>query len=52
MLKAEGFTPEIVVAPNGFYRVSAMMCSDLNTAISKKDSIAQKIPGNLDFKKK
>ena len=36
MLKEEGFTPEIVAAPNGFYRVSAMMCSDLNTAKSKK----------------
>ena len=26
MLKSEGFMPEIVIAPNGFYRVSAMVC--------------------------
>jgi nucleoid DNA-binding protein len=45
MLKEEGFNPEIVAAPNGFYRVSAMMCSDLNTALNKKDSIAKKFPG-------
>ena len=44
MLKEEGFTPEIVAAPNGFYRVCAMMCSDLNTALSKKDSISKKFP--------
>jgi nucleoid DNA-binding protein len=45
MLKEEGFTPEIVSAANGFYRVSAMMCKDLNTALSKKDSISNKFPG-------
>ena len=52
MLKTEGFTPEIVAAPNGFYRVSAMMCNDLNAAISKKDSIAKKFPGTWISKKK
>ena len=52
ILKAEGFTPEIVAAPNGFYRVSAMMCSDLNTALSKKDSIAKKLPGTWVSKKR
>jgi nucleoid DNA-binding protein len=52
MLKAEGFTPEIVAAPNGFYRVSAMMCSDLNTALTKKDSIAKKFPGTWISKKR
>jgi nucleoid DNA-binding protein len=45
MLKAEGFSPEIVAAPNGFYRVSAMMCSDMNTAITNKESISKKFPG-------
>lgn len=45
MLKEEGFTPEIVTAPNGFYRVSAMMCNDIKIAVSKKDSIAKKFPG-------
>jgi nucleoid DNA-binding protein len=52
MLKAEGFIPEIVPAPNGFYRVSAMMCSDLNTALSQKDSISKKFPGTWVSRKK
>jgi nucleoid DNA-binding protein len=45
MLKEEGFTPEIVAAQNGFYRVSAMNCSDLNIAKVKRDSISKKYPG-------
>ncbi len=45
MLKADGFTPEIVEAPNGFYRVSAMVCNDLNTARVRKDSVSKKYPG-------
>jgi nucleoid DNA-binding protein len=45
MLKEEGFTPEISTAPNGFYRVCAMICKDKNTALAKKDSIAKKFPG-------
>jgi nucleoid DNA-binding protein len=45
MLKEEGFTPEVVPASNGFYRVSAMMCSDIKTALTKKDSISKKFPG-------
>jgi nucleoid DNA-binding protein len=44
-LKAEGFTPELVLAPNGFYRVCAIACNDMNTAITKKDSIAARFPG-------
>lgn len=43
-LKGDGFTPEIFSAPNGFYRVSAMSCSDQSTALSKKDSISKKYP--------
>ena len=50
-LKAEGFTPEVVVAPNGFYRVCAIACRDLNTAITKKDSIASRFPGAWISKK-
>jgi nucleoid DNA-binding protein len=46
MLIEEGFTPEIVTAPNGFFRVSAMACSDLATAEMKKDSIAKKFPAS------
>jgi nucleoid DNA-binding protein len=52
MLKAEGFTPEIVSAPNGFYRVSAMICSDMNAALAKKDSIAKRFPGTWISRKK
>jgi nucleoid DNA-binding protein len=44
MLKAEGYTPEIMAAPNGFYRVSAMKCSDVYTAITQKNSISKKFP--------
>ena len=52
ILKEEGFTPEIVVAPNGFFRVCAMACSDMNTAMTKKDSIAAKFPGAWISRKK
>ena len=51
-LKEEGFSPEIVTADNGFYRVSAMMCNDLNTADIKKDSIVKKFPGTWISRKK
>jgi hypothetical protein len=44
-LKAEGFNPEINQAPNGFFRVTAMTCSNIETAISTRDSIAKKFPG-------
>jgi nucleoid DNA-binding protein len=42
ILKEEGYSPEIVSAPNGFYRVCAMTCSDLNTAETKRDSISKR----------
>jgi nucleoid DNA-binding protein len=45
MLKEEGFFPQIVTADNGFYRVCAVICNDLNTADIKKDSIGKKFPG-------
>ena len=51
-LKAEGFTPEIVSATNGFYRVCAIMCKDVNSALSKKDSIAKKFPGSWVSRKR
>lgn len=44
-LKKDGFTPEIIPGPNGFFRVSAMICGDMGTALSKKDSISKKYPG-------
>ena len=46
MLRAEGFDPEIIRASNGFYRVSAMRCSDINTAVTRKDSVSKKFPGS------
>jgi hypothetical protein len=51
-LKSEGFNPEIVVASNGFFRVCAMACNDMNTALTKKDSISAKFPGVWISKKK
>jgi nucleoid DNA-binding protein len=44
MLKEEGFSPEIITTQSGFYRVSAIRCDDLHTALTKKDSIAKKFP--------
>jgi nucleoid DNA-binding protein/cell division protein FtsL len=52
LLQAEGFNPEIVRAKNGFYRVCAMACPDLNTAVSKKDSISKKFPSSWVSRKK
>jgi len=44
-LKKEGFNPEIISAANGFFRVSAMRCNDLETALSQKENIVGKHPG-------
>lgn len=45
ILRANGFDPEIIEASNGFYRVSAIKCRDLETAVFKKDSLIKKYPG-------
>jgi nucleoid DNA-binding protein len=45
VLEKDGFIPEIINAPNGFFRVSAMRCGDLDTAIGQKESITGKYPG-------
>lgn len=52
MLKEEGFSPEIVDTDNGFFRVCAITCSDLHTALTKKDSITDKFPGSWISRKK
>ncbi len=52
MLKEEGFSPEIVKAENGFYRVCAAICNDLSSADFKKDSISKKFPGTWVSRKK
>jgi nucleoid DNA-binding protein len=45
ILREDGFAPEIITAPNGFYRVSAMRCNGMEMAVSKKDSLTKKFPG-------
>jgi nucleoid DNA-binding protein len=44
-LADEGYNSELINGPNGFYRVSAMRCSDISEASVKKDSIGRKYPG-------
>lgn len=45
ILISEGYIPEIIPAPNGFFRVSAARCNDLNAAVSMKESLSKKYPG-------
>jgi hypothetical protein len=52
MLRNEGFSPEVVNAGNGFFRVCAVACNDLETAAGQKDSIAEKFPGSWISRKK
>jgi nucleoid DNA-binding protein len=44
-LVQEGFKPELLNGPNGFYRVSAMSCVNMVAALNKRDSITKKFPG-------
>ena len=44
-LSDQGYKPELINAPNGFFRVSAMSCPDLSEASIKKDSISKIFPG-------
>jgi nucleoid DNA-binding protein len=46
MLAKEGYTPEIIEGANGFFRVSAMRCTGIQAAESRKDSISEKFPGS------
>jgi nucleoid DNA-binding protein len=46
MLEREGFTPEIISASNGFFRVSAERCATLNEALGRKENISGKFPGS------
>jgi nucleoid DNA-binding protein len=43
-LQADGFKPEIVKAPNGYFRVYALKCQTMETALYRKDSISKKFP--------
>jgi nucleoid DNA-binding protein len=44
-LADEGYAPELVKGPNGFFRVSAIKCRTLSEATLKKDSIGRKYSG-------
>jgi nucleoid DNA-binding protein len=52
ILREEGYYPEIVAAPNGFFRVCAMTCSDVNTAEIKRDSISKRFKDTWISRKK
>ena len=45
-LADEGYSPELISGPNGFFRVSALKCSNLDAAIQKKDNIGKKYSGS------
>jgi len=45
LLKKEGFEPEILDAPDNFYRVSAIRCKDINSALEKSAAVSGKFPG-------
>ena len=51
-LKADGFNPEISQAANGFFRVTAITCRDMDTAMTTRDSISSKFPGAWISKRK
>jgi nucleoid DNA-binding protein len=44
-LEKEGYKPELINGPNGFFRVSAFRCSSLDEATRKKDSIGMSFTG-------
>jgi nucleoid DNA-binding protein len=44
-LSDDGYTPELLSGPNGFFRVSAVRCTDLSEAVQKRDSIGIKYSG-------
>ena len=45
-LEADGYAPELIDGPNGFYRVSAFRCTTLDEATRKKDSIGVRYSGS------
>ncbi|MBP8959861.1 MAG: SPOR domain-containing protein [Bacteroidales bacterium] len=49
-LSAEGYIPEMIKAPNGFFRVSAVKYSTLSEALSKKDDLSVEYPGAWVYK--
>ncbi len=51
-LKADGFNPEISQASNGFFRVTATTCINMESAVTTRDSISKKFPGTWISKRK
>ena len=51
-LAKSGFTPEVIQAPNGFLRVCAIECPDIETAELKRESIMALFPETWILKKK
>ena len=51
-LAKSGFTPEVIQAPNGFLRVCAIECPDIETAELKRESIIPLFPETWILKKK
>lgn len=45
ILESEGYKPELMKGPNGFFRVSATRCATLAEAVRTKDSISQRHSG-------
>lgn len=52
ILRSEGYTSEVITAPNGFFRVSAMRCDDLDAALNNKEILSKKYPGTWVRKQK
>jgi nucleoid DNA-binding protein len=52
ILKEEGYSAEIVPSPNGFYRVCALTCNNINTAQIKRDSISKRFKDTWISRKK
>lgn len=44
-LESEGYKPELMNGPNGFYRVSVIKCSSLTEASDTKNNILKNYPG-------
>jgi len=51
ILVKNGFTPEVIQAPNGFLRVCAIECPDIETAGLKRESIIAMFPETWILKK-
>lgn len=46
ILSKDGYSPEIIEGPNGFFRVSAMRCTGIDVAEVRKESVSRTYPGS------